>query len=262
MLFWLSSLAEEASVASKDPLIGKVIGSYKIVGQLGKGGMGVVYRAQDMALARPAALKLLPQHLVDDEDVIKRFGREARASARLNHPNIVTIYGVGRHENLYFIAMELIDGKPLDVLIKEKGKFETREALEIIQQSADALAEAHGHGIIHRDIKPQNIMLDKSGRVRVMDFGLALSGFENTKLTATGMTMGTPQYMSPEQWEDSKVDARSDIYSLGITLYEMLAGAPPFDANTPLALMRKVMEDIAPPLSEKNPPGCPKLSRE
>jgi len=237
-------------MVTSDPLIGKSVGVYKILGQVGKGGMGVVYMAKDMALGRMAALKFLPAALAEDPQMVERFGREARAAASLNHPNIVTIYGTGRHETGYFIAMELVEGESLTALMKEEGRFDPKKALEIIGQVTDALVASHAHQIVHRDIKPENIMVDASGRVRVMDFGLAWAGFETTRLTSTGMTMGTPQYMSPEQWADSRVDERSDIYSLGVVFFEMLAGRLPFGANTPVGLMRKVVDQPAPSLSE------------
>ena len=207
-------------MSNDDPLIGQIAGTYKIVGQIGKGGMGVVYKAIDLSLQRPAALKFLPEHLAQDENIIKRFSREARASARLNHPNIVTVYGVGRHGQGYFIAMEYVEGRPLTHLIHHEGRVEPKRALDIIRQAADALSESHAQSVVHRDIKPENLMLDTSGRVRVMDFGLALARFESVNLTSEGIAMGTPQYMSPEQWKDSKVDARSDIYSLGVTFFD------------------------------------------
>ncbi len=208
--------------------------------------MGLVYKGFDMALGRPAAIKVLPHSFLENEEVIKRFGREARACAQLNHPNIVTVYGVGRAESNFFIAMELVEGQSLYEVMKKRGKLPLREALGIARSVADALHEAHARGIVHRDIKPQNIMLDKANRVKVMDFGLASVQTEASNLTASGSTLGTPKYMSPEQWKDSKVDARSDLYSLGVTLFEMLAGIPPYTADTPLGLMRKIV-DLPPP---------------
>jgi len=247
-------------VPGADPLIGKIIGTYKIVLELGHGGMGKVYKAHDVSLDRPVALKVLPPHMAQEEEFIKRFSREARACAKLNHPNIVTVYGVGRHDDLYFIAMEFIDGDSLAGLMAKSGKFDTHRALEIIRQAAEALAEAHSKGIVHRDIKPQNIMIDVSGRVRVMDFGLAWASYGTTRLTASGSVLGTPHYMSPEQWSDSQVDGRSDIYSLGVTLFEMLAGEPPFTGETPVVIMRKAVMENAPPLMNLNPNVPPRLS--
>ncbi|MCH7958815.1 MAG: SUMF1/EgtB/PvdO family nonheme iron enzyme [Candidatus Hydrogenedentes bacterium] len=229
-------------------LIGKRIGNYHVMGVLGKGGMGIVFKARDLSLRREVALKFLPESLSSDEDIVKRFAREARAAARLNHPNIVTIYGVGRFEDTFYIAMEYVEGMALDALIAKKGKVDVRRAVEIARDAAEALAEAHAHGIVHRDIKPQNIMLTKTGRVKVMDFGLARANYENTQLTSSGTSMGTPHYMAPEQWMDSKVDGRADIFSLGVTLYEMISGKAPFNASTPLAIMRKIVDEPTPSL--------------
>lgn len=239
------------TTADEAPLAGKTIAQYKILSELGRGGMGVVYKAIDTVLQRPAAIKVLPAHLATDESLVKRFVREARAAAALSHPNIVTVYGVGRHENHYYIALEFVDGVPLDALIAKEGKIEPIRAAKLLRQAVDALAVAHAHNIIHRDIKPQNMMIDITGRLRVMDFGLALPLMEGTKLTQTGLSMGTAHYMSPEQWEDSNVDGRSDIYSLGVTFYEMLAGTPPFNASTPVGIMRKVFGEAVPPLSTR-----------
>ena len=229
-------------------LIGKRIGNYYVIGVLGKGGMGIVFKARDLSLRREVALKFLPESMSSDEDIVKRFAREARAAARLNHPNIVTIYGVGRHEDTFYIAMEYVEGMALDALIAKEGKVDVRRAVEITRDSAEALAEAHAQGIVHRDIKPQNIMLTKTGRVKVMDFGLARVNYENTQLTSSGTSMGTPHYMSPEQWMDSKVDGRADIFSLGVTLFEMINGEVPYNASTPLAIMRKIVDEPTPSL--------------
>lgn len=231
-----------------ESLIGKRLGAYQVLKELGRGGMGVVYQARDLGLQRLAAIKVLPADFTDDPKAVERFLREARACASLNHSNIVTVYGVGKLDETYFIAMEYVEGQSLDQLIKSETPVDVRKALEITRQAADALAAAHEKDIIHRDIKPQNIMIDPSGRVKIMDFGLASVQAESMTLTAAGTTLGTPQYMSPEQWKDSKVDARADIYSLGVTLFEMLAGRPPFEGQTPLALMRKVVDEPTPSL--------------
>ncbi len=229
-----------------ESLIGKRLGAYQVLKELGRGGMGVVYQARDRGLRRLAAIKVLPSDFTHDRSLVDRFLREARACARLNHPNIVTVFGVGKLDETYFIAMEYVEGQSLDELIKSEAPLDVRKALEITRQAADALAAAHEEDIIHRDIKPQNIMIDRSGRVKVMDFGLASVQTESMTLTAAGTTLGTPQYMSPEQWKDSKVDARADIYSLGVTLFKMLTGKPPFEGQTTLALMRKVVDEPTP----------------
>lgn len=231
-------------------MIGKTVGVYKILGPLGRGGMGVVYKAQDITLGRFAALKFLPEEMAATPQTVARFIREARAAASLNHPNIVTIYGTGQHESGYYFAMEYVEGQSLGAMMKAHGRLEERQVVEVMRQTAAALMELHAHQIIHRDIKPDNIMVDRTGRVRVMDFGLAWAGAEHTRLTSTGTTMGTPQYMSPEQWMDSRVDERSDVYSLGVVFFELLAGQAPFVANTPVALMRKIVEGPTPALKD------------
>jgi formylglycine-generating enzyme required for sulfatase activity/predicted Ser/Thr protein kinase len=224
----------------------KQVDNYRITGQLGKGGMGIVYKAMDVSLQRTVAIKFLPDEMCRDESKVKRFVREARSSARLNHTNIVTVYGVGQYEQTYYIAMEYVAGLPLDALIQKVGKFPPARAVHIVRQVAEALAIAHAEGIVHRDVKPQNILVGKNDHVKIMDFGLAMVSFENTALTSDGTVLGTPDFMSPEQWKDSKVDGRSDIFSLGITMYGMVTGHLPFSASTPLAIMRKTVESPAP----------------
>lgn len=236
-----------------DSLVGKVIGNYQVQRELGRGGMGVVYKAHEQSLQRVVALKVLPPHLAADPNFVKRFEREARAVASLTHPNIVTIFAVGSHDDYHFMAMEYVKGNTIDQIVREKGRYGVREAVEIVQQAADALAEAHRNDIIHRDIKPHNIMIDQAGRVKVMDFGLAKLMSGRTEITATGTYMGTPSYMSPEQCQGHELDPRTDIYSLGIMLYEMLAGTPPFKADTPLAVMRKILDDPMPSLTAAAP---------
>lgn len=236
-----------------DSLVGKVIGNYQVQRELGRGGMGVVYKAHEQSLQRVVALKVLPPHLAADPNFVKRFEREARAVASLTHPNIVTIFAVGSHDDYHFMAMEYVKGNTIDQIVREKGRYGIREAVEIVQQAADALAEAHRNDVIHRDIKPHNIMIDQAGRVKVMDFGLAKLMSGRTEITATGTYMGTPSYMSPEQCQGHELDPRTDIYSLGIMLYEMLAGTPPFKADTPLAVMRKILDDPMPSLTAAAP---------
>jgi len=225
---------------------GKQIDNYRIVGELGKGGMGIVFKATDVSLQRTVAIKFLPDKMSSDEGMVKRFVREARSSARLNHTNIVTVYGVGQYEQTYYIAMEYVDGLPLDGLMRKERKLSVDRSIFIVRQVAEALGVAHGEGIVHRDVKPQNIMIGKNDHVKIMDFGLAMVSFENTALTADGSVLGTPDFMSPEQWKDSAVDGRSDIFSLGVTLYGILTGRLPFSASTPLAIMRKTVDSPTP----------------
>ena len=238
---------------TQDPLIGKVFGNYKIVDILGKGAMGLVYKAHDLSLPRSVALKIMPPEMARQPNVIQRFQEGARSCARLNHPNIVTIYGIGQQDGAHYMAMECVEGASLADIIRETGKLDCRRALDIAIQIADALIEAHSKGIVHRDIKPHNIMFDASGRAKLADFGLARVLYASSNLTAANKTVGTPRYMAPEQWMSSKVDGRADIYSLGATLFEMLAGRPPFDAKSHIELMRIVSRKPAPPVEDFNP---------
>jgi formylglycine-generating enzyme required for sulfatase activity/predicted Ser/Thr protein kinase len=239
-------------MASSNSLVGKTLGSYQVQREIGRGGMGVVYLAHEQSLGRVVAVKVLASRLADDAAYVKRFGREARAVARLDHPNIVHALSVGEQDGLYYIAMQYVKGRSLAQFIREKSPLEWRGALDITRQAAEALAEAHKHGIIHRDIKPDNIMVDETGRVKVMDFGLARATAASTKLTADGTQLGTPMYMSPEQINGNPVDGRTDIYSLGVTLYEMLTGRPPFQADTPMALMYQITHKPLPDVSKQN----------
>ncbi len=230
-------------------LIGKRIDGYEIIRILGRGGMGVVYKAHEMTLQRVVALKVLPTHLAENKEFITRFYREARAAAQLNHPNVVTIHRVGSDDGYHYIAMEYLKGRELTEVIKEKKFLDVPTALEITRQVAGALAAAHELKILHRDIKPQNIMLDDTGRVKVMDFGIAKIANpegDTHALTMTGQLIGTPAYMSPEQCKGAPSDHRSDIYSLGVVLYQMLTGRVPYTGETPLAVIRKIVEDPVP----------------
>ena len=238
---------------------GQQIENYRIVRQLGAGGMGEVYLADDLRLKRKVALKLLPPHFTVNPDRVSRFEREARAASALNHPNILTIYEIGQTNDAHFIATEFVDGKTLRQLINEKP-FTLSETLNVAIQVADALAGAHAAGIIHRDIKPENIMVRQDGYVKVLDFGLAKltelhasdSDLESSTLLQSnpGLIMGTVQYMSPEQARGKKVDAGTDIWSIGIVLYELLSGQVPFSGDTASHVMVSLMEDALPPLTD------------
>jgi serine/threonine protein kinase len=230
---------------------GQRIGQYEIISLLGKGGMGEVYLAQDHKLGRKVALKFLPSSFTKDADRLRRFEREARAASALNHPNILTIHEIGEIEGHRFIATEFIDGETLRRKIAT-GPLRVNEALHIAEQIASALADAHGAGIIHRDIKPENIMLRRDGIVKVLDFGLAKvaepkeTGPEDLTRdlieTGTGIVMGTMAYLSPEQARGLPVDARTDIWSLGVTLYEMLSGRRPFTGVTYSDVLASILE--------------------
>ena len=214
------------------------LGNYRLIEKLGAGGMGEVWRAEDRKLLRHVAIKILPAQLAADADWKERFLREARTVAQLNHPNIATIHGIDEHGDTLFIAMELIQGEPLSALIA-RGPVAPADAVRIAARVADGLGEAHEKGIIHRDIKPDNILVSPK-LVKILDFGIAkqIGGTADPGLTEGGMVMGTPHYMSPEQALGRGVDARTDIFSLGTVLYEMLTGTKPFtgDAATQVLL--------------------------
>ncbi|MEK6335859.1 MAG: protein kinase [Acidobacteriota bacterium] len=237
---------------------GDQIENYRIVRQLGSGGMGEVYLADDTRLHRQIALKLLPPKFTINPDRVRRFEREARAASALNHPNIVTIFEIGESESAHFIVTEFVDGKTLRQLINEKP-FNLSEALSVVIQVADALTGAHAAGIIHRDIKPENIMVRADGYVKILDFGLAKltelqttdSDLETPTLlqSSPGLVMGTVQYMSPEQARGKNVGVRTDTWSLGVVLYELLSGRLPFSGETPSHVMVSLMEDELSPLT-------------
>lgn len=253
--------AEMLTENSDGPLVGQSIGHYQVMALLGSGGMGDVYLARDTRLGRKVALKLLPDYLTGDESRSRRFKQEARAASALNHPNVLTIYEIQQADGRYFIATEFVEGETLRQHLKG-GSLRPVEALEVATQIAAALSKAHQAGIVHRDIKPENIMLDAEGRVKVLDFGLAkytqpLSGFAaddvNTESlhTAPGVLMGTTAYMSPEQVRGLTVDARTDIWSLGVVLYEMLAGRTPFGRQTPSDVLAAILEREPEPFSQE-----------
>ncbi len=235
---------------------GFALGDYEIEERIGKGGMGVVYRARQLTLDRHVAVKVLPPELCVDHDYVDRFLREARAAAHLNHPTIIQIFDAGVSEDIYFFVMEYVDGKNLGQIVRDHGRMEEREALRIVQKAAEGLAFAHSMGIVHRDVKPENIMLTSAGDVKIGDLGLAKwkPNEMDATLTASGTTMGTPYYISPEQirgWKD--IDGRADIYSLGMTLYHLLNGRPAFATGSGAEIMAQHLSDEAPPLLAANP---------
>ena len=224
---------------------------------LGQGGFAAVFRATDHSLNRDVAVKVLDVELAPSPTVAERFLREAQTVARLEHPHIVPIYKVGRQEELFYIIMRCIDGASLRQLLEEHKRLSVGDAARITRQAADALAYAHAHDIVHRDIKPDNILLDKSGHVLVTDFGIAKAaqaaqaatpGGGGAQLTTEGMIVGTPQYMSPEQASGDRLDGRSDIYSLGIVLYQMLAGNPPFDGPSSASILAQQLTQYPVPI--------------
>jgi serine/threonine protein kinase/tetratricopeptide (TPR) repeat protein len=229
---------------------GTAVSHYKILGRIGAGGMGEVYLAQDTKLDREVALKFIPQHVANDKARRERFIREAKAAAKLHHPHIVTIYDVDDSFERPFYVMEHVEGKTLGDLI-DRGNVSSNSAIEYIAQIADALVEVHDAGIIHRDIKPANIVIDNNGRARLLDFGLARVSTDE-RLTREGTTVGTVAYMSPEQVENSNVDHRTDIYSLGMTLYQLLTGKLPHRKDNDAATVHAIVNDELPPVNEFN----------
>jgi len=226
---------------------GTLIGHYRVVSPLGQGGMGAVYLADDTRLGRHVALKVLPPELAADPDRMHRFEQEARLASALTHPNVATIFEIGQQGELSFLAMEYVEGRPLAARIQE-GPLKVPDLLQIGMQVADALDDAHSKGIIHRDIKPANLMITPRGHVKVLDFGLAKLqsnrkvGEETQLLTSAGLVVGTVEYMSPEQALGHDVDYRTDIFSLGIVLYEMTTGRLPFSGSTPSETMARILQ--------------------
>ncbi|HET9479383.1 MAG TPA: serine/threonine-protein kinase, partial [Pyrinomonadaceae bacterium] len=237
------ALAQNSDFTTVASLVGQELETYRIEKLLGAGGMGEVYLARDLKLGRMVALKVLPWHFVVDSDRLGRFQREARALSSLNHPNLVTIYEIGEAKGLHFIAMELVEGKTLSSL---RDKFSLKELLSIVAQVAEALSAAHQSGIIHRDVKPDNVMVRPDGYAKVLDFGLVkLTEVEPAPVdearTQLGVAMGTLAYMSPEQAAGEPVDQRTDIWSLGVVLYELATGRKPFAGETRQATINAIL---------------------
>jgi beta-lactam-binding protein with PASTA domain/tRNA A-37 threonylcarbamoyl transferase component Bud32 len=223
-------------------------GRYLVESELGRGGMATVFKGTDTVLGRPVAVKVLSPQYAGDANFVTRFRREAQSAARLNHPNLVSVYDTGADDGIHFIVMEFVDAKTLADYLAGGGRIMPERAIEIAEAVCDALSMAHAHGIIHRDIKPANIMITQKGDVKVTDFGIArvISGADT--LAQTAAVLGTASYLSPEQAQSQSVDQRSDIYSLGVVLYEMVTGRPPFSGDSPVMVASKhVLEQPTPP---------------
>jgi Protein kinase domain len=239
----------------QDRVVAAIGDLYDVEAEIGRGGMAVVYRARDVRLRRLVAVKVLPPDLAFRPDVRQRFLREAETAAQLSHPNIVPIYSVGERDGLIYFVMGLVTGESLAALLVRESRPPVETVRRVLREVADALACAHAHGVIHRDIKPDNILIDReSGRSMVTDFGIARAAESDSRLTVTGVAMGTPTYMSPEQaMGEREIDGRSDIYSLGVVGYQMLAGEPPFRATNTPAMMMKHISETPKPLAERRP---------
>lgn len=236
-------------------------GRYELIEKIGEGGMAVVYKGKDRLLNRYVAIKILRPEYTKDEQFIESFRRESQAAAGLSHPNIVGVYDVGQEGNIHFIVMELIDGKTLSEVIKKKGKLEYKEAINITLQVASALSLAHKNQIIHRDIKPHNILITSTGVAKLADFGIAKAVSAATIAGGNNKIMGSVHYFSPEQARGAYVDERSDIYSLGIVLFEMLTGKVPFDGDNPVSIALMHINDPMPSLTREVPGIPPQLEK-
>ena len=232
-------------------MVGKIFAErYELLEKIAEGGMARVYRGRDLLLKRTIAVKVLKDQMTGDAAFVRRFEREAQSAAALSHPHIVNIYDVGEEEGTYFMVMEYVDGKNLKEYIRDKGRLSAPEAIKITRQIAEALEQAHQAGVIHRDIKPQNILFSRDGKVKVADFGIAIAG-DGVTVTVGDTIIGSVQYISPEQARGEIAGAPSDLYSLGIVLYEMVTGSVPFTAESPVALaMKHIQEQIVPPKRE------------
>src|SRR5262249_47884773 len=268
-----TALAVAAALEAPDPLsLAQVqsLGPYRIITHIATGGMGDVYLARDAKLDRKIALKVLSAEFASDHERVRRFRQEARAASALNHPNIITIYDIGEEAGFHYIAMDVVEGDTIRQRLADRG-VTINEALDVIIQAAGALEAAHQAGIVHRDIKPENIMLRPDGYAKVLDFGLAkLADLRPTETTPNitprhevntepGIVMGTARYMSPEQARGLNLDGRTDVFSLGVVLYEMITGEPPFKGDTAIDAVAAMLNTEPPPLAARAPHAPPEL---
>ncbi|MFY9730200.1 MAG: serine/threonine-protein kinase, partial [Candidatus Acidiferrales bacterium] len=217
------------------------LGRYEIQGELGSGAMGIVYRAEDPRLGRPVALKTTNAEVAGNPDLLKRFYREAQAAAKLTHPNIVTIYEIDEANGVPFIAMEFLEGASIQKVIADRSDIPILKKVQIVIDTCKGLDYAHQHGIVHRDVKPGNIVVLNNGQVKIVDFGIARVGVSS--MTRTGVVLGTVMYMSPEQVQGQTVDARSDVFSLGVVLYELLTYQTPFPGDDVPSILYKILNE-------------------
>lgn len=238
-----------------DPLISQTLGNYEIVSKLGKGGMATVYRARQRNMQRDVAIKVMSADLAADPEFVARFEREAHVIARLEHPRILPVHDFGHEGELFYLVMRLVEGESLYYRLK-RGPLPLKTAARYLSQIAEALDYAHAEGVIHRDLKPNNILIDQWDNLYLMDFGLAKIMAATQSLTQTGVVLGTPAYMAPEVWRGEPVDARTDVYALGVILYEMVLGHTPFESDTPFTLMYKHIND-PPPAPRDTMPDLP-----
>src|SRR3954451_10788587 len=237
-------------VSVVDPLVGQVLdGRYAVRSRIARGGMATVYLAVDQRLDRQVALKVMHANLADDEEFLQRFIREARSAARLAHPGVVHVYDQGQHDGVAFLAMEYVPGRTLRDLMRERGTLSPREALDVMEPVLDALGAAHAAGLVHRDVKPENVLLADDGRLKVADFGLARA-VNSATTSQTGLLLGTVAYLAPEQVERGLANARSDVYAAGVLLFEMLTGAKPFEGETAVQIaFQHVTSEVPAPSS-------------
>jgi serine/threonine-protein kinase len=242
----------------EDPLVGSTLAGYRVERRLGRGGMGTVYRATQISLERPVALKILSRDLAEDGEFVERFLKEARSAARLNHTHVVQVYNAGQEDSCFYLSMEFMQGGSLQGLLDRERKLAPGRIVPLILGAAKALVWAEQNGIVHRDIKPDNLMIDGEGNLKIGDFGIAADRRTSKTLYDGGKIVGTPHYMAPEQALGKRVDHRADIYALGSTLYTALSGTPPFEGETPTEVLLKKVKDAPPPLS-KAAPDVPKI---